>query len=287
MRALSRLFPAFFLLGLSGTEPPVPEESPSPALLASVPPCTPITLRATGVTGRPPLETYWTMPNGSRHRANPLRINPGPLPAGTYKAVFSAVNSAGRASRSISFAIEALRFRAAIQAENLGNRQIRVTTATEGATEFQWIWGDGTSSPWLPLCDRLLQTHRYARAGSYKLRARIRNCRDPILNSPPLAIVVADQPQPKILAFAAQGCRLGFCLFPPGTTVTFVQKFEARPTSYLYDWDGNGTFEQVSAASVLTHLYPTPGIFFPVVKVLSGPLSAQRRHAVPILVDQP
>jgi hypothetical protein len=137
----------------------------------------------------------------------------------------------------------------------------------------------------MPLCDGLIQTHRYAQAGSYKLRARVRNCRDPILNSPPLVVTVTAQAQPKILAFAAQGCRLGFCLFPQSATVTFAQQFEGGPTSYLYDWDGNGTFEQISATPILTHAYSAPGIFSPVVKVLSGPLSATRRHAVPILVE--
>ncbi|HXU44631.1 MAG TPA: hypothetical protein VN783_03840, partial [Thermoanaerobaculia bacterium] len=257
----------------------------SVAQATSVPPCTPITLRASGVTGRPPLQTFWTLPGGGRVRSNPARFDPGPKPPGLYTATFTAINSAGRASRSVSFTIESLRFRKAPHVENLGQRQVRVSASTEGAVELQWIWGDGTTSSWLALCDGLSQTHRYPSAGTYTLRARARNCRDPILESPPVAIEVTSQPEPKILAFAAQGCTLGFCLFAPGVPIFFDQRFDGSPTAYLYDWDGNGTFEEVSGVPVPSHAYGKPGVYLPVLKVTSGPLSATFRHAAPILVQ--
>lgn len=271
-----RLFLLWGLLGSAGW-----------AQTASVPPCTPLELRAKGVTGRPPLRTFWTLPGGGRSRSNPTLFDPGRRPPGIYTATFTAINSFGRASLGVTFVIEGLHFREAPAYESLGERQIRVAVSTEGATELQWIWGDGTSSPWLPLCDGITLTHRYPRAGTYTLRARARNCRDPILESPPVSVQVTTLPEPKILAFEAQDCTLGFCLFAPGVPIRFDQRFEGSQLAYLYDWDGNGTFEEAAGSPVANHAYPAPGIYTPVLKVLSGRRSATFRHAALILVQSP
>ena len=57
--------------------------------------------------------------------------------------------------------------------------------------------------------------------------------------------------------FAADGCRLGFCLFAPDVAIRFDQRFEGSPSSYLYDWDGDGTFEDVTEAAGLLSFHPT------------------------------
>lgn len=60
---------------------------------------------------------------------------------------------------------------------------------------------------------------------------------------------------PVPLTFHAPLCSAGFCLFPTNTPIFFEQTLTGLPTSYGYDWDGNGSFEQTSATPVLTHVY--------------------------------
>ena len=157
--------------------------------------------------------------------------------------------------------------------------------AGRGATEIQWRWGDGTTTPWLPFCGTHTAEHRFPAAGTYTVRASLRTCRDPAIDSAPIPVVVSTATPPQVLAFAAQGCTLGFCLFAPGEPVRFDQSFAGAIESYLYDWDGDGTFEQVAASPVLSHAYPTPGIYQPALRVVAGAQSATRRHATLILID--
>jgi PKD repeat protein len=74
----------------------------------------------------------------------------------------------------------------------------------------------------------------------------------------------------EILQFQAQGCVFGVCLFPTGQAITFAQQVSGVATTYRYDWDGNGTFEQSSPTPILKHAYPTPGFFRPRLQV-QGP----------------
>lgn len=60
---------------------------------------------------------------------------------------------------------------------------------------------------------------------------------------------------PVPLVFHAPLCSAGFCLFPTNTPIFFEQALTGLPTSYGYDWDGNGSFEQTSSTPVLTHVY--------------------------------
>ncbi len=65
---------------------------------------------------------------------------------------------------------------------------------------------------------------------------------------------------PVPLTFHTPLCSAGFCLFPTNTPVFFEQALTGLATSYAYDWDGNGTFEQASSTPVLTHVYTAPNL---------------------------
>lgn len=64
---------------------------------------------------------------------------------------------------------------------------------------------------------------------------------------------------PRVLTFLA-ACPFGFCIFPAGTPILFQQTFAGTPTAYRYDWNGDGSFEQVSATPVPSHAYPAAGL---------------------------
>src|SRR5262249_53755578 len=117
--------------------------------------CQPVTLTATGVTGRPPLTTGWTIVNsdalaapGGTSTANPFvwDTKANGVPQGTYTATFSASNGGSPATKSATFTLGSLPalpanggFTPTVDPFTAGTVTLHV--AVPGATEWNWDFG--------------------------------------------------------------------------------------------------------------------------------------------------
>jgi hypothetical protein len=244
-----------------------------------------VTFQGHGVAGFPPLSYTWELSNGFRFFGNPGVLGTASLPAGNFSAQLVVANAYGSGhSLPIFFSIEALRFRQAPSCTALGSNQVRCTAGTEGATEHKWEWGDGSAASWVTGCPGQNPTYTYPAPGTYTVRVRARNCRDPVLVGSPFSVTVTAQAPLSILEFAAV-CPLGFCIFDPGEAVPFLHQVSGTPTTYAYDWNGDGINDQVTAAPVLTHPYPAAGTYLPRLTVSRGTEVATAVVPVPLFIQ--
>lgn len=251
---------------------------------ASVPRCASIVLTADGVSGKPPLAVSWTLDDGSTAAVNPATMSTANLAPGSHTATFRVSNAHGTAVRQVSFVVERLGFAVAPSFSNRGDNTVAFTANTLGATEWQWDWGDGTSTGWLAGCAGYNPQKHYAGSGVYTVRVRARNCRDPHLETS-FQVHATPDLQPRVTRFEAQACPLGFCIFPVGLPVLFAQTFNGSPTSYRYDWNGDGTVDQIASQPVPSHVYSAPGFYLPSVSIVGGPFTHSLAHQRPIYVQ--
>ncbi len=274
-----------FALGSSVTF--TAQESPplsAAALTPAYSPCEEI--RFSGqATGKPPLTLRWLLDGSLYSTGATATVPSGRLTSGSHAMVFEVSNAHGVAQRSIPFAVQNLEFLLPPSAENLGGSKARFVANTTGATEWQWVWGDGTTSPWLAGCDGYAPTRQYAAPGTYTVRVFARNCRGTMVTSVTFPVTVTQTLAAKVLRFTASNCPLGFCIFPIGTPVLFDQAFAGTPTVYRYDWNGDGTYEQVSPAPVASHSYAAAGLYTPVVQVSDATATSTFRHSLPLLIE--
>jgi hypothetical protein len=263
--------------------PPCPGSTT--AGLPSWPPCIDVTFTGHDVTGLPPFTFTWEVSNGFRFYGNPGVLDTAALPPGFFSLRLLATNAYGTGqSQPVFFTIEALQTITAPSWENLGGLAVQFVAHTEGAVEYQWEWGDGTTSPWLPGCDGSQPVHTYPAAGTYTARLRARNCRDPVLLGAPFPVTVTEEAQLAILDWHAV-CPFGFCIFDLGEAIAFVHSVQGSPTTYAYDWNGDGITDQLAEAPVPAHAYPQQGTFTPRLTVSRGTQVATFLHAVPIFIQ--
>jgi len=251
---------------------------------ASVPRCASITLSADGVSGKPPLAVSWTLGDGSTAASNPATMSTANLAPGAHLATFRVSNAHGTAVRQVSFVVERLGFAVAPSFANRGDNTVAFTANTLGATEWQWDWGDGTSTGWLAGCAGYSPQKQYAGSGVYTVRVRARNCRDPLAETS-FSIHATPDLQPRVTRFEAQACPLGFCIFPVGLPILFAQAFNGSPTAYRYDWNGDGTVDQVATQPVPSYVYPVAGFYQPTVSIVGGPFTHSLAHERPIFIQ--
>jgi PKD repeat protein len=260
-------------------------EAAADALTAvSVPRCAGLTFTAQGVTGRPPLALSWSLSDGTTATTNPATLTTANLLPGSHLATFRASNAFGTVTRQVSFIVERLGFAVAPTYSNLGDNTVAFAANTLGATEWQWDWGDGTGTAWLAGCAGSRPQKHYAASGVYTVRVRARNCRDPLIETS-FSVHATPDLQPRVTRFEAQACPLGFCIFPVGLPILFAQTFNGNPSSYRYDWNGDGTVDQVSPQPVLSHVYPAAGFYQPTVSIVGGPFTHSLTHERPIFVQ--
>jgi hypothetical protein len=76
------------------------------------------------------------------------------------------------------------------------------------------------------------------------------------------------QPQPTRFALGLAGAPTRYAAgLPLPVALLFTR---GLPTSYEYDWDGNGTFEEISRVPIASHVYARPGLFRPAVRLRRG-----------------
>jgi len=64
---------------------------------------------------------------------------------------------------------------------------VSVAGVPVGATDWQWLWGDGTTSPWTTAC---AASHTYPHPGNYQIQLRARSCNAGPTDSAPLSVRV-------------------------------------------------------------------------------------------------
>jgi PKD repeat protein len=88
--------------------------------------------------------------------------------------------------------------------------------------------------------------------------------------------VLVHNPQPT--SFVAALCPQ-LCSYPAFMPLPFALSYRGGlPSSFDYDWDGNGTFEETSSFPVSFHTYNSVGTYRPVVRLRRGTWSAQLAH---------
>ncbi|HEV8238777.1 MAG TPA: PKD domain-containing protein [Thermoanaerobaculia bacterium] len=275
--------------------------------------CQPVTFTANNVTGKPPLNVSWTVFNAinspvATGSGNPFTWNSAGQPQGNYSATVT-VSKAGYpdATNSKAFVLGGLpllpadgTFAPTNDAFAAGTVNFHVAVA--GATAWKWDFGDGTAQVWTtdPVAGPN-PTHTYTQIGDYNVKVYVKNCVQGEPNgvgSSLLAVHVTSVQPLEIQLFTAVGCQI-FCDFQVNQAVAFALKVIGGPTSYDFDWNGDGTFEQPNAApttcpaqadpdaTCFTHTYTAVALYTPVVRVHRGIETVSLAHPVAINIGTP
>jgi PKD repeat protein len=254
----------------------------------TLPPCYSVTFTAQGVTGKPPISLTWDSDLGERFTGNPIHLDTTAY-TGFHRLTIHATNPYGSASRDVFFRVEYLSVPTPIATSPNPSPDLTISVTAEpvGATEWHWLWGDGSQSPWTSDCSAFSTSHTYPASGTYQLRMEARSCNEGPLQSAPLTVTVGDSDAIDILVWQVEGCQSGFCVFQTGDPLTFDQLFSAIPDRLDYDWDGDGTPDQSSLFPIPTHTYLLPGAYRPILTAHRGTSSATRQHDGFILIEGP
>lgn len=251
----------------------------------TLPPCTPVEFQANGVTGRPPLTLTWDTDLGETFQGNPITLDTSTY-TGFHRITVHVTNAYGTASLDSFFRVDPLSVPTPIATSQNPSPDLTISVlgAPIGATQWRWLWGDGTSTPWTSDCSALEAFHTYSTPGTYSVRLEARSCTEGPLASSPLTVTVGETTAISILVWQVQGCQSGFCVFSTSDLLVFDQLVTALPDRYDYDWNGDGTTDQTSLSPIPTHLYPAPGTYRPILTVHLGTSYATRQHQDFILV---
>ncbi len=262
----------------------------------SVEECSPVTFTA-AVTGRVPLTYEWsdpTDPGTVASKAATFVWNVPDVDPGPFTSTLTVSNALGASSATSPpvevVAIGPLRITTPggvppggvppggvplVEEQRGANVTFRIDT--ENAREWNWHWGDEEESGWTSDEARGTNpTYFYSApaGGRYLATVEVRNCVEGPIVSLPVTVDVAPFEPLEIVVFEAV-CPFGFCAFETQQPITFEHEVTGFPQTYLYDWDGNGSFEESSTEPVLTHAYTRAGRFRPVLRVVRGSESVQ------------
>lgn len=246
--------------------------------------CGQVTFTANGVAGQAPLTLAWEVRNTAGGlvttggNVNPFvwDIDPGQAPGG-YDATVTVSNPTPSTAMATSpnvtvSALPSLAFTGpggAPTADPFTGSTVQFDVQTQGATEWNWNFGDGMTTGWIsdPIAGPRPQ-HTYTSSGMYNVTVMIRNCTAGPITSAALSVDVIVEPL-NIVNFRA-ACPLNFCNFDTGDSISFTHIVEGAPQSYDYDWDGDGTYEEISQTEVDRHIYCQAGSFKPVLRIRNG-----------------
>jgi len=260
--------------------------------------CQPVTLTANDVTGRSPLTYQWAVTDGGSNpppnyvagTTNPSTwtIDPATTP-GTYTAEATVSNSAGSAVKSTTINVQGLPLLPAGGTfaptnDSFTNGTVQLHVNAPGATEWNWDFGDGSSTGWVsdPVSGPN-PVHSYTALGAYTVTVQVRNCVEAARTSSGLAVNIT-QIAPLVAGFAAQ-CDFGLCGFNTGEAITFTDSSTGAEL-WDYDWNGDGTFEDAGHSTPVTsHTYSQTGDYYPKLRVHRGAETDVFTHAAKITVS--
>lgn len=246
--------------------------------------CQPITFTANDVTGKPPLGYAWVV------KQNGQAISPAPTPANANPFVWDTsatgsqdgsytveltVNGIGTpAVKSLPVTLAPLTPLPAggsfVPTAAFTHATVQFEVAVPGATGWKWDFGDGTPPVWTndPI-NGPRPTHRYGDKGTYDVKVTVRNCQNLAgVDSQVLPVTITQTEPLGVTKFLAKSC----CDFTVNDTLEFEQGFTGGPTTYWYDWNGDGSYEQGPvSAPVTTHRYTAvANKIFPRIKIQRG-----------------
>jgi PKD repeat protein len=178
---------------------------------------------------------------------------------------------------------------------------VKFHVVAAGATEWNWDFGDGTSTGWTndPV-NGPNPTHTYTTIGTRNVTVKVRNCAEGEKTSSVLQVSIT-QTEPLTASF--QFTPLGSCIFGCPATVNQPVTFEDNSTgaeTWEFDWKGDGfggangaddqtvtssAFTTVGSKRQITHTYTTTGTVIPQLRVHRGSeVSEAYIHRQPIVV---
>jgi PKD repeat protein len=85
-------------------------------------------------------------------------------------------------------------------------------------------------------------------------------------------------PSPLTASFTAT-CPFGICIFEVGQAIPFTDQSQGNPTTWSYDWDGDGVFEDAGRVTPRTsHTYFSPGTYSPRLRVARDGDTSEYTH---------
>jgi hypothetical protein len=234
----------------------------------------------------PPIATSWSLAGGAWSAgSSPASMNTTSIAPGFYPLAVSASNAAGSFDEEVFLRVANPSLWGPPGWQALAGNTVGFSVESYGARELRWHWGDGTASDWLSHCaGGTAPQHTYSAPGTYQVTVEARGCPASVVSSVP-AIVQAGAGPFAVTAFYALGCSNGACTFPPGEPVTFnLMVTGGSPTSYAYDWDGDGSDDQQSALPITQHVYSEPGVFKPRVTATLGITPSSVTQLLPISI---
>ena len=208
----------------------------------------------------------------------------GSEPAGNqYRFRYEASNGAGTAvdfsplvtvvALPSTLSIDSLTFD-----PNITDGIVDFTLTDTAGTQWDWDWGDGTSDTYTIGTEGRMPTHGFPPSSldqTYTVTATVSNCRagqTPV--SQTIDVLVPAFEPLDITSFRAQVfCSFGLCNASPGVSIPFSLAYTGTPTTFDYDWDGDGAFEDSGNTSPVTaHTYPATqtGSVRPAVRISAG-----------------
>ena len=150
--------------------------------------CSSVEFTANGITGRPPLVVTWDTDLGEIFAVNPVSLDTSSY-VGAHRVTVHVTNAFGSASYDTFFQVDALAVPTpvAISPNPSPDLSVVVSGAPVGATDWQWLWGDGTISTWTTACGA---SHTYPHPGTYMIELRGRSCNAGPTDSDPLFVRV-------------------------------------------------------------------------------------------------
>lgn len=275
-----------WLLGLALLAAPGPGDSVHPCTAATSSgttflPCAGYELEAQ-VRGKPPHEVEWTLPSGQVLVGQEVSLDTTLLGPGFHLIRIKAINAAGSDEALIPIEVQTLRW---IDEPSWFvdpvDQAVVITAPVEGMNEVRWDLGDGFTERRWSYCP-IPMRYRYDSPGPHLVTVEARNCHgDSIRRS---FWVGGALEEPVIHRFEA-ACDSGvICEVAVGATVDFQLETTGTIDSYQYDWDGDGTYDEVSASPVTTHRFLAHGIYLSRVRVVRGPFVVERETFYPIAV---
>ena len=260
------------------------------AVPASPSVCQPVTLTATGVTGRPPLTLGWEVRSSTNQLMASGTGNPfvwadtsAVLP-GAYTATVTVGNGAGTATKSSVVNVTALdqfpgSFAPTADPFTAGTVQFHVNAT--GATAWRWDFDDDANPATANFGEWTTDpvngpnpVHSYPTIGIRKVRVEIDNCRDAPKLSDELTVDILVTTPLHAEFHGSVFCSRGVCFADTGQAITFTDASTGADFRD-YDWNGDGDFtdagDQANQTSPVTsHTYTVAGEFAPRLRVRRG-----------------